>query len=39
MGITFENLEGMSVRQQREIIKNWCKEMNKFIKLKYKYQN
>jgi hypothetical protein len=29
MGVGFDDLEGLSVRQQRQIIKNRCIEMNK----------
>ena len=36
MGICFDDLEGLSVRKQREIITNRAKEINRLNNLKYK---
>jgi hypothetical protein len=36
MGISFDDLEGLSVRQQREIVKRRAVELNKFKNLKFK---
>lgn len=35
MGISFDDLEGVSVRKQREIITNRAKEINRINNLKY----
>ena len=37
MGISFDDLEGLSVRQKRDIIKKRAVEMNRLKALKYKY--
>lgn len=39
MGISFDDLEGLSVRQQRQIIKKRATELSKIQKIKYKYHN
>ena len=36
MGLSFDDLEGLSVRQQREIVKRRAVEMNKIKNLKFK---
>lgn len=36
IGISFDDLEGVSVRKQREIITNRAKEINRLNNLKYK---
>lgn len=37
MGISFEDMEGLSVRQQREMIKRRAYEMNRLKTMKYKF--
>jgi uncharacterized protein YneF (UPF0154 family) len=37
MGINFEDLENLSIRQQRDIIKKRATEMNKIKSMKFKY--
>ena len=35
MGMSFDDLEGVSIRKQREIITNRAKEINRINNLKY----
>ena len=37
LGMTFDDLEGLSVRQQREIVKERAANMHKINRLKYKF--
>lgn len=37
MGFGFEDLEGMSIKHQREIICHKAREMNEFSRLKYRF--
>lgn len=39
MGISFDDLEGLSIRQQREIIKKRAVEINKQKNMKFKHHN
>jgi len=39
MGLCFDDLEGLSLRQQREIIKKRVVEMGKLERMRYKYHN
>jgi len=39
MGVSFDDLEGLSVRQQRQIIKKRAAELNKVKQIKFKYHN
>lgn len=39
MGFGFDHLEGISIREQREIITHKAKEMNKASRLKHKYDH
>lgn len=39
MGVSFEDMEGLSVRQQREMIKRRAFEMNRLKTMKYKFGN
>ena len=37
MGVSFEDMDGLSVRQQREMIKRRAYEMNRLKTMKYKF--
>jgi len=39
MGLAFDDLEGLSVRHQREIFKKRVVELNRMERMKYKYRN
>ena len=39
IGIGFDDLEGLSVRKQREIIKERASHMHKMQRLKYSFQH
>ena len=39
MGLSFEDLEGLSIRQQREIVKKRAVELNKKKNMKFKHHN
>ena len=39
LGVSFDDLEGLSIRQQREIVKQRAAQMHKLQRLKYKYHN
>ena len=39
MGVGFEDLEGLSVREKREIIKKRATDMNNIKTMKFKYHN
>jgi hypothetical protein len=39
LGLTYEDIENMPVREQREIVKERAGKMHKMNRLKYKFQN
>ena len=39
MGLGFEDLEHLSIREQREMVTNRAKQMRNKLRLKHKYEN